>query len=517
MITKEIPRVLLVILDGFGEGPDSPGNAITQANMTFLNELKKTHAVTTLKASGNAVGLPEGNQGNSEVGHFTMGSGRITFQSLEMINQSIKSKKFQEMDMFKIMLKSVHENKNKALHLMGMISDEGVHAHIEHLFVLLEMAKKAKAFPIHIHAILDGRDVPEKSADIYLKQIQNKLDELELNEVASIATIMGRFYGMDRDSNWERTQEAYELIINGKGKQANTPLEAIQDAYENGAQTDYYVPPIVLNNEGTIKNNDALIFFNFRTDRSRQLTDALLNKKFDQFEASHEGIDFIAMGPFTKLAPIAFPAPIIKNNLTEYLSNNKIHQLRAAETEKYAHVTYFFNSQIEHAQDREHRLMVKSPKCDSFAEKPEMSAQKLTDELIKELEKKQEDPTKYQFVAVNYANADLVGHAGDLAPTIECCRVIDKCLSELIPAALKLQFTVIVTADHGNAEQMFYEDGSACPSHTTNPVIGLFANQSKQFKLRQDAGLQDISPTILELLNLEKPAEMTGSTIIQKQ
>ncbi|MDP2624822.1 MAG: 2,3-bisphosphoglycerate-independent phosphoglycerate mutase, partial [Candidatus Peregrinibacteria bacterium] len=342
----EETRVLLIILDGFGEAPDSPGNAITQADMKYFKKLRAEYPWTLLKADGNAVGLPEGFQGNSEVGHFTIGSGRITYQSLEEIDRSIKNGEFFKMQLFVEACKKIKEaNKNgkkRALHLLGMISDEGVHSHLKHLFALLEIAKAQKAFPVYIHGILDGRDVPERSAHLYLKQIQDKIEELGLNKPmgkggpikARLASMVGRYYAMDRDTNWDRTQEAYDLIVNGKGTPGTDPIESLNDAYVKGAETDYYVPPVIFNKHGTIKENDSVIFFNYRTDRARQLTDALLNKKFDQFKIEHLDLNFVAMGPYTTLAPVAFPTAIIENNLSDVLSKNKIHQLRMAETEK---------------------------------------------------------------------------------------------------------------------------------------------------------------------------------------
>lgn len=533
-------RVLLIILDGFGEAPHDPatktgqaGNAITQAKMTFFEELKKNHAWTTLKASGNSVGLPEGFQGNSEVGHFTMGSGRITYQSLEEINQAINNREFFKnkalMEACQQVRSANTQGKKQALHLIGMISDEGVHSHINHLFALLEMAKREEAFPIYIHAVLDGRDVPERSAEKYIKMLQEKIHELNLNEPsdydgnpqkARLATMVGRFYAMDRDSNWERTQQAYDLMVHGKGTRASDPFTALQNAYSKLAaqnketDTDYYVPPIVFDppeDSGRIKPGDSVICFNYRTDRARQLTDAFVNKKFEHFKIGHDQISFVAMGPYTELAPVAFPAPIITQNLGQILAQNNIPQLRIAETEKYAHVTYFFNSQVEKPQPLEDRVLIDSPKCHSYADQPEMSARPLTDRAIKEIATE-----KYGFIAMNYANADLVGHSGNLAATIQCCQILDECLARLVPAALEHGYTVLLTGDHGNAEEMLYPNGEPCPAHSTNPVPLVVMSPNSKITLKEDgdAGLKDIAPTILDLLNIEKPAEMKGTSLI---
>jgi 2,3-bisphosphoglycerate-independent phosphoglycerate mutase len=522
-------KVLLVVIDGLGEGPEGPGNAVTQADMSTLKELRQNHPWTLLKASGNAVGLPEGAQGNSEVGHFTIGSGRITFQSFEAINQSIESGEFFKKDCLvdacERVQKANQKGQKQALHLMGLCSDEGVHAHLTHLFALLELAKEKEAFPIYIHAILDGRDVPERSAETYLKAIQEKIKELELDQPvngqdgplkASIATMAGRFYTMDRDTNWDRTEAAYNLMVHGQGKAAQNPIEALHDAYNNGAETDYYVPPYVFDQSGMIKPNDSVICFNYRTDRVRQITQAFVDPDFDAFKTTHENVHYVAMGPYTQNAPVAFPTPVIEDNLGKYLAKLDIPQLRVSETEKEAHVTYFFNSQVKDPDPLEDRLTVESPKCDSFAEAPEMSAELLTDELIKCLKTEDDPENPYRLVALNYANPDLVGHSGDLEATIKCCQTIDLCLKKLVPAAQAMGFTIFITADHGNAEDMLYGNGEAKPCHTTNPVIGLLISpHSADITLKPNHGLQDVAPTILDILNLEKPDLMTGESLIQ--
>ncbi|MFA6435932.1 MAG: 2,3-bisphosphoglycerate-independent phosphoglycerate mutase [Candidatus Gracilibacteria bacterium] len=518
--------VLLIILDGFGEAPPGPGNAITRANMTFYKQLRKNYPWTLLKCSGNAVGLPAGYQGNSEVGHFTIGSGRITWQSFEEINRSIRDKSFFKKKALVKACASIREANKKgqkrALHLLGMISDEGVHSHIDHLFALLKLAKLEKTFPVYIHAILDGRDVPERSADKYLKMIQNKIKALGLDKPlykggpkkASIATIVGRYFAMDRDTNWSRTKKAYDLYVHGKGIIEKNPLTAIKNAYENGAETDYYVPPIILDPHGIFRKNDSVIFFNYRTDRSKQITDALLNKKFDHFKTDPLNLNFVAMGPFTHLAPVVFPTPEIRHNLADVLSSHRLRQLRVAETEKYAHVTFFFNSQIETPYPLETRVLIPSPKCPSYAEKPEMSAPSVTHHLIDEIKKE-----KYPFIATNFANGDLVGHSGDVKAAIQCCKVLDECLSKIIPVALEHHYSIFLIADHGNVEQMLYPDGSVCPAHSTNRVPALFISekneaQTKKITLKKGKGLQDIAPTVLQLLGIKKPKEMTGENLI---
>lgn len=482
-------KVLLIVLDGFGYAKKGPGNAIELANMKFEKSLRKKYPTVKLKAHGEAVGLPKGSMGGSEVGHFTMGAGRVVWQSLEMINREIKSKKFFKN---KELLKAVKNCKKHrtTLHLIGMISDEGVHSHLNHLFACLELAKQHGLNKVFIHAITDGRDVPEKSAKKYIKKIQKR--------GGKIATIVGRYYAMDRDTNWKRTRAAYELFTKAKGITEDTPLKAIDNAYARGDETDYYLKPMVINPEVRIKNRDSVIFWNFRTDRAKQLTQAFVDPKFKEFERRRVGhLVFICCGDYSKIAPVAFPAPKVKENLGKILSKNKIPQLRIAETEKYAHVTFFFNSQDKEPYKLEDRILIPSPKVASYAEKPEMSAYKVTNRVIKELAK-----GKYGFIALNYANGDLVGHSGELKATIECCKHLDKCLKKVVPAALEHGYEVILTADHGNADQMKYRDGSDMPAHSLNPVLCTLISDQK-YKLKKGKGLSAIGPTVLKLLGVK--------------
>ena len=519
--------VMLVILDGFGEGkPRDPGNAPVRADMKYYKSLRRKYPTTFLKTDSQAVGLPKKSQGGSEVGHFTMGSGRITWQSLEEINRSIKNKDFYKMKPLKEAAKRVKKNKS-ALHLMGMISDQALHAHIQHLFALLETAKREKAFPIYIHAILDGRDVPEKSASKYLKMINRRIKKLGLNKPisaggppkASIVSMIGRYYAMDRDKNWDRTEKAYNLFVLGEGTPAKTPLQGLKAAYATKVKSDYYVEPIILNPKATIKSKDAVVFWNYRTDRARQITWAITGEK----PPKDSGVKklgftpkkrvrpyFVAMGPYSEKAPVLFPTPLIKKNLAEILSNKGLRELRVAETEKYAHVTFFFNSQIEKPYPGEDRILVASPKCPSYAKKPEMSARPVTQKILKAL--KSED---YDVIIINYANGDLVGHSGNLKAAIKCCQVLDECLEKIIPEALKRGYKTILTADHGNCDEMLYKNGDPKPSHTLNPVHCLLISDQK-YKLKKKGGLQDIAPTFLELLKIPKPAIMTGESLIKK-
>lgn len=503
-------KVMLLVIDGFGEGEDYPGNAVTKASMPNIERLRQEYPHTLLAASGNEVGLPKGVMGNSEVGHYTMGSGRVTFQSLEAINQSIKDRTFFDKAP---LLKAIEKAKSGApLHILGLISDEGVHAHTNHLFALLEMAQQYNLNKIFIHAITDGRDVPERSAKKYIQMIQDKIEKLGLKDKASIATIIGRYYAMDRDQNWDRTEIAYNLYTLGEGTKETDPLAAIDNAYTAGAETDYYIKPIILNQEGVMRDNDPVIFFNFRTDRPRQITQALTGEKEIGFQPQKKVHPFlVCFGDYSETAPVVFPPPRIANNLAQVIEQEGLNQLHIAETEKYAHVTYFFNSQIEDPCEHEERIMIDSPKVPSYDQKPEMSAYELTNRVVKELER-----DTYQLVIMNFANLDLVGHSGKFEATVKACEVIDKCIGKIAKKCLGKEYNLIITADHGNAEYMIYQDSNEpCPSHTSNPVPCILVSKTlKSATLREHCGLKDVAPTVLDIMGISKPAEMTGESII---
>lgn len=506
-------KVYLMILDGFGKGKKYKGNAVEKARMPNYRNLEKNYPHTLLKASGNEVGLPNGAMGNSEVGHYTIGAGKIVFQSYEEINQNIKSKKFFRN---KILLNAIKvaANKEKPLHLLGMISDEGVHSHVNHLFALMEMAKKLKVKTIYIHAITDGRDVPEKSADKYIKQIQAKIKKMKLDEGAStcrIATIIGRYYAMDRDNNWDRTRIAYDLLTLGKGTTEKDPLTAIKNAYKGGAETDYYIKPVILEKDGLIKDKDPVIFFNFRTDRPRQLTHCFTGEEKIGFKPTKKiKPNLTVFGEYSEKAPVVFPAPSVKTNLPKILEGAKKSQLHIAETEKYAHVTFFFNGQDEKSYKGEKRIMIKSPKVPSYDMKPEMSAKEITSRVLKELD------NNYDFIIQNFANGDLVGHSGNLEATIKACETLDECIGKISQKTLKKGYHLLITADHGNAEYMIYEKTKeACPSHTTNSVpFIVVSDKYKSTKLAKNGGLKNIAPTILEIMGIKKPKEMTSKSLL---
>jgi 2,3-bisphosphoglycerate-independent phosphoglycerate mutase len=498
-------KVLLMILDGYGEGPAGKGNAAKLADTPFLDELRKKYPTTLLKSDSKAVGLPKGTQGGSEVGHFTMGAGRMVWQSLEEINRSIKNGGLFKMPALKKAVSNAKKNDSK-LHIMGMISDEGVHSDINHLFALLKFAKSQGLKKVYIHAITDGRDVPERSVKKYIRMIQKQ-------GFGKIATIVGRYYSMDRDTNWNRTQKAYDLYTLGKGVAEKNAIKAIDNAYKRGIETDYYLDPILLDKEGLIEKKDSVIFFNYRTDRARQITKAFVKKTFKDFKPKKRvNPYFVCFGPYSKKAPVLFPTPIVKKNLGEIISNKNLKQLRIAETEKYAHVTYFFNSQLKDPFKKEKRILIPSPKCPSYADKPEMSAKKITKALLPELKK------DYSLIVLNFANCDLVGHSGELKPAIKAVETVDKCAGKVIAKALKQGYDIILTADHGNIEKMLYKNGDPCPSHTLNPVICIYISNNpvgKSLRKGKTLGLRDIAPTILDILGVNKPKVMTGESLLK--
>lgn len=517
MASKSVPRpVVLIVLDGFGSAPAGRGNCIAHAKKPNYDSYWKNYPHTQLRASGMDVGLPPGTQGNSEVGHLHIGAGQIVWQPLQLINNHIEEGTF-----FKnsALLRAVEHVKkyDSQLHLMGLCSDAGVHATMNHLYALLKLAQKHNLSKVYLHCFLDGRDVGEKTASKYLMQLQEKMKKFG---VGTIASLVGRYYAMDRDKNWSRTQQAYSLLVDGHGEKAEDPLQALEFAYGQGAQTDYYVQPIVIVDGqqkpvATIRHHDAVIFFNFRSDRPRQLTQAFVDKTFSHFSTKNfKNLFFVTMteyDPHFKI-PVAFAQTPVKNNLGKVLSTHNLKQLKIAETEKYAHVTYFFNSQVEEPFSGEDRILVPSAKLPSYDHKPEMSAQEITQKALETIQK-----NSYDFILINYANCDLVGHSGKIFAVTKAVEVVDACLGKVVPAICAQHGVVIITADHGNAEEMLYKDGSAKPSHTTNPVPFIIISDEvlfKSLKLRKEGGLIDVTPTILELMQLPKPKEMKGKSLI---
>jgi 2,3-bisphosphoglycerate-independent phosphoglycerate mutase len=510
-------RIILVVRDGWGYTTETKGNAAYLAETPNNDRYMQEYPWTTLKCTGNAVGLPEGTQGGSEPGHLTMGAGRVVWQPLEEINRAIRDGSFYEKQPFRDVVEYLKKTGGK-LHLAGLFSDQGIHGTTHHVHALLELAKRNGLEHVFVHCFLDGRDVPERSAIDFLYETQHVMNA---KGVGRYASIVGRYYAMDRDTNWDRTLKAYNLLTLGEGIKATSPFEALEQQYTgNPDLTDYYVEPIVLTDKdgspiATVDDGDAFIFWNFRSDRARQITYALTQPSFQGFKRSKvPDIHFVCMSVYDQQLslPAVFPQNKINNNLGTILSENGLHQLRIAETEKYAHVTFFFNSQIETPYKGEDRILVPSPKVPSYEEKPEMSAHAINERLINEINKQY-----YDFILVNYANGDLVGHSANLEAGIKAAAVVDECLGEVVEAGLAKGYVIMVTGDHGNIETMFYPDGSPNPSHGLNPVPFILVSAEPEYrdiKLEEKLGLSSIAPTILKLMEIEKPKDMTSNSLL---
>lgn len=502
--------VMLMILDGFGLTDREDGNAIKAANKPNFDKLYSSYPHTELGASGLSVGLPEGQMGNSEVGHLNIGAGRIIYQALTRITKSISDGDFFENKALNKALDDALKN-DSTLHLMGLLSPGGVHSHTDHLKGILQLAKKKGVQKVYLHAFLDGRDVPPSSAKEYIEDIESYMKELGAGK---IATISGRYYAMDRDKRWERVQLAYNTLVLGKGEEAGTALEAVEKSY-NDNKTDEFVLPTVIekNSEARIKSKDSVIFFNFRPDRAREITRAINDKVFDGFSRETLDLTFVTMTQYDVTlegVEVAFQNETYKNTLGEYVSNFGKNQLRIAETEKYAHVTFFFNGGVEEENKNEDRALIPSPKVATYDLQPEMSAYKVTDELLKRL-----DEDKYDMIILNFANPDMVGHTGVFEAAKKAIEAVDVCLGKVVDKILGKDGTVFITADHGNAEQMIdYSTGKPMTAHTTDPVPFLYvASDAKP--LRDSGILADIAPTMLQVMGLEVPKEMTGKSLIK--
>ena len=501
--------VMLMILDGWGVAPASDVNAATLAQTPNLDRYFAEFPHTTLEASGMEVGLPEGQIGNSEVGHLNIGAGRIIYQSLTRITKAIKDGDFFTNEVLCACMDKT-KNAGKALHLMGLLSDGGVHSNINHLIALLEMAKARGLEKVYVHAFLDGRDVPPKSAVGFIKQLQEAIAGMEFGK---IATVMGRYYAMDRDNRWDRLEKAYKTLVFGEGKLVADPVQGVEASYEAGV-TDEFVEPLVVEGvDAKITSGDGIIFFNFRPDRARQITRALNDAEFPHFErpASALPVNFVCMTQYdaTIDAPVAYPPEEYNDTLGEVLAKEGKHQLRIAETEKYAHVTFFFNGGVEEPNLNEERVLINSPKVATYNLQPEMSAYDVTNALLAELDK-----DKFDVVVLNYANPDMVGHTGVLPAAIKAMEAVDECVGKVVDKVLSLGGSVCITADHGNLEKMAEADGTPHTAHTTN-VVPFILVSNEEHKLHSGV-LADIAPTMLELLNIEKPAVMTGSSLIEK-
>ncbi len=506
---------VLMILDGWGiSASNQNGNAITLAKTPFLDSIIKKYSNSRLQCSGKAVGLPEGIMGNSEVGHLNIGAGRIVYQGLLRIDMAIQDRSFFDNGALSAGMAKVKE-KGSALHLMGLVSDGGVHSQLTHLFALIDMAIQKGITEIFIHAILDGRDTPPDSGVKYIKSLQAYLDAKKTGRIASIC---GRYYAMDRDTRWNRTERAYRLYALGEGSKEADPVTAVSNAYAKG-QTDEFVKPVIMVNDNgnpvkTVSDNDGVIFFNFRPDRARQITRAFTEPGFNQFNKvkTIDLCDFVCMALYdeTFTLPVAFAPVHLKKVLGEVVSAQGLNQLRIAETEKYAHVTYFFNGGEERPFPNEDRHLVPSPReVSTYDQKPEMSAYEVAEKTVSFVESE-----KYQMIVLNFANLDMVGHTGIIEAAVKACEVVDQCAEKVVSAVLAKGGTVLVTADHGNAEKMKDENNRTFTAHTLNPVpLVLVSDRLQNIRLKEGV-LGDIAPTMLDIMGIEKPLEMTGSSLI---
>jgi len=524
-MSENIQPVILIILDGFGVAPVGNGNAVTSARLPILNQLVTDYPSTTIQASGESVGLSWGEPGNSEVGHLSLGGGRIVWQSLPRITQAITDNSFFNNQAF---LQAIeHTKKNQSdLHLIGLISSGVIHSSINHLHALLELATQRGVKNVYVHAFLDGRDSPKDSANGFISNLMSRMEDLKIGKIASLS---GRFYAMDRDNHWERTERTYLAIVKGFTEQEfDNPLKAIESSYQAGIYDEEFVPVIIKENSEdkptVIKDNDAVIFFNFRPDRARQLTKALVSDKFDGFKREKiKNLFFVTLAEYEKDLPVkvAFPSEDVKNPLAEVISVHELGQAHIAETEKYAHVTFFFNGRREKLFPGEKQILIPSPRISSYAQKPEMSASQITNQVLWAIGSR-----KYKFIVVNFANPDMVGHTGDLSAAIKALEFLDGLVGKIVNLCLKESWISIITADHGNCEQMInIRSGEINKEHTINPVPFIIvkkgvgdrtfsAGLANMDSIVPSGILADVAPTILKIMGLSKPPEMGGISLI---
>ena len=504
---------MLMILDGFGLKDEAFGNAIAAASTPNLDKIFETYPFAQLRASGLAVGLPEGQMGNSEVGHLNIGAGRVVYQELTRITKAINDGTFNGNA---ALLDAVaHTQKTGgAVHIMGLLSDGGVHSHIRHIKAALSMASLRGASKIYLHCFLDGRDVPPTSGAEYVKEICEFLQSLGLEN--SMGVICGRYYAMDRDKRWERVKEAYDALTAAKGTRTSDPVASVEASYSEGI-TDEFLKPVICNPEAVIKSGDSVIFCNFRPDRAREITRAFVDPSFDGFEtACITDLKYVCMTQYDAAMPnvsVAFPPSSIKNTLGEYISDLGMTQLRIAETEKYAHVTFFFNGGVEKPNPLEDRILIPSPKVATYDMQPEMSAYEVTDKVIEEIKS-----LKYDLIVLNFANADMVGHTGVFDAAVKAVEAVDRCVGRIVQAISAVGGRILLTADHGNADDMLDHQGNPVTAHSTNPVpLAYIASEEETSKIRFREGgkLSDIAPTILTLMGLPVPPEMTGDVLIE--
>lgn len=505
--------VALIILDGFALRDETKGNAVAKANKPNFDRYWETYPHNTLTASGEAVGLPDGQMGNSEVGHLNIGAGRTVYQNLTRINISIRDKEFHSIPEF---LRAVDNAKrhNKALHIMGLLSDGGVHSHYEHLFALLEIAKDAGLTKVYVHGFLDGRDVAPSSGLQYIADAEARMKEIGVGE---FATISGRYYAMDRDNRWERVEKAYRVMVDGMGTTFSSAEEGVQASYDEEVYDEFVIPFVIEKNGepvGRIENQDSVIFFNFRPDRAIQMSTALTNPDFQGFELGQnkpENLQFVSFTHYSDKvrADVAFKAKDLKNTIGEVLSSEGLTQLRIAETEKYPHVTFFMSGGREEKFPGEERILIDSPKVATYDLKPEMSAYEVTYALLDAI-----NEDRFDAILLNFANPDMVGHSGMLEPTVKAIETVDECLGKIVDLIHEKGGHAIITADHGNSDEVITTDDKPMTAHTTNPVPVIVTKEGAE--LREGGILGDLAPTMLDLLKVEKPEEMTGESLIKK-
>ena len=507
---------VLMILDGYGLNDKVEGNAVAQAKTPVMDKLMAECPFVKGNASGLAVGLPDGQMGNSEVGHLNMGAGRIVYQELTRITKEIQDGDFFKNEALLHAVKSAKEN-GSALHLFGLLSDGGVHSHNTHLYALLELAKREGLENVYVHCFLDGRDTPPASGKGYVEQLVDKMKEIGVGQVA---TVMGRYYAMDRDNRWDRVELAYNAMVKGEGAEAACGICAVQNSYDNGKNDEFVVPAVVKKDGApvaTIKDKDSVIFFNFRPDRAREITRAFCADEFDGF-AREKRLDltYVCFTEYDETIPnkeVAFHKVSITNTFGEFLAAHNMTQARIAETEKYAHVTFFFNGGVEEPNKGEDRILVKSPKVATYDLKPEMSAYEVCDKLTEAIRSE-----KYDVIIINFANPDMVGHTGIQAAAIAAVEAVDECVGKTVEALKEVGGQMFICADHGNAEQLIdYETGAPFTAHTTNPVPFILVNYDEIYTLREGGCLADIAPTLIEMMGMQQPAEMTGKSLLVRK
>ena len=499
--------VVLMILDGWGINPVCTFNAACQAETPNLDELFATCSHAQLLASGEAVGLPDGQQGNSEVGHLNLGAGRVVYQDLLRITRDIQNNDFEKNEAFVSLLNRLKKD-DRALHLMGLLSDGGVHSHQNHLYALLQMAKNVGLSKVYVHAFMDGRDVSPTSGVHYLEMLQQKMHEIGVGE---LATVSGRYYAMDRDKRWDRLEKAWNAMVKAEGNRFSNVIEAMKESYANDVTDEFIVPMVADDVDGRIREDDGIIFYNFRADRAKQLARSFVDPDFDGFNRDGwKHIDFVSMTEYditlNSMLKVAYAPPVLVNTLGEWLAKKGCHQLRTAETEKYAHVTSFFNGAVEAPNENEDRVLNPSPKVATYDLQPEMSAEKVADTVVNGLKS-----NKYDFILVNFANPDMVGHTGILSAAIEAMMAVDDAVGRVVEALHEVGGKMIVCADHGNCEKMANDDGSPFTSHTVNPVPVILVGDERGI---HSGSLSDVAPTILDLMEIEKPEEMTGHSLL---